>query len=117
MIPAQAVITAKTSREAERLLNFLRADGYHWASGSDSTWWHEDREDTCYDLEDNHVLMHCSREWYEEQVRSYDAGGCPDDISWLPPDRSWLFISTDDFIARCEGEDDIDSNVDISALM
>lgn len=117
MLPDKAVITAKTEEEAQRLLDFLRANGYHWKSGSDSTWWVEDGEDTCYDLEPDNIIMHSSREWYEEQIRAYENGEDPSDIDWIPKDKSWLFISTDDFISRCSGEDEDTSEVDISALM
>lgn len=117
MVPDKAVITAKTEEEAQRLLDFLKENGYGWASRTDTTWWHEDREDTCYDLEPDKRIMHASHDWYQEQIVAMEAGEEPDDICWIPDDRSWLFISTDEFIARCTGEDDMDSNVDISALM
>lgn len=117
MVPDKAVITARTEEEAQRLLDFLRANGYSWGSGSTNTWWFDDREDTCYDLGPDKKIMHASHNWYQEQIVAMEAGEEPDDICWLPEDGSWLFISTDDFIARCTGEDDMDSNVDISALM
>ena len=117
MVPDKAVITAKTEEEAQRLLDFLRANGCSGGSGSTNTWWFDDREDTCYDIEQNRSIMHCSRAWYEEQISAYEDGDDVDDIWWLPEDRSWLFISTDEFISRCTAEDAVDSDIDISDLM
>lgn len=117
MVPDKAVITAKTEDEAEHLLGFLIANGYTWHSGSDTTWWFDDCENTCYDLEPDKQIMHCNRQWYEDQIIAYEDGEDPDDICWLPEDRSWLFISTDEFIARCNGYEEDTGDVDISDLM
>lgn len=117
MIPESAVITAQTEEEAKRLINFLIDNGYLWPYDVGDTNWNEDYESTCYDIERSKQIMHCSREWYEDRIREYDAGDNVEDGDWIPADRSWLFISTDDFIARCTGEDDMDSPVDISSLL
>ena len=117
MIPDKAVITAQTEEEAKRLIKFLVDHGCQWPYDVDNTNWDEDYESTCYDVERNKQVMHCSREWYEDRIREYDAGDHVEDGDWIPDDRSWLFISTDEFIARCTGEDDMDSNVDISTLL
>lgn len=117
MVPDKAVITAKTEEEAQRLLDFLRANGCSWGNGSTDTWWFDDREDTCYDIEPNRSIMHCSREWYEDQISAYEDGDDVDDICWLPADSSWLFISTDEFISRCTGYEEETGDIDISGLM
>lgn len=117
MIPDRAVITATTEDEALRLIKFLVDNGCRWSYDVDRTNWDEENENTCYDIEPNKDIMHCFRQWYQDRVDEYDDGDDVDDIGWLPEDRSWLFISTDEFIARCTGCDEDSVDVDISDLM
>lgn len=118
MIPDQAVITAQTEEEAKRLIKFLVDNGYQWPYDVERTNWDDEGSETCYDIEGvRKQIMHCSREWYEDRIREYDAGDHVEDGDWIPDDRSWLFISTNDFITRCMAEDAVDSDIDISDLM
>ena len=116
-IPARAIITAQTPEEAERLLNFLTANGYKWIE--ESTKWPTYSRDTCYNLELDKHVMFCDRGFYETEVdRRYS--GEPDtygEYSFIPDDPTLIFISTNDFITRCMAEDDADSNIDISDLI
>lgn len=117
MIPDRAVITATTNDEALRLIKFLVDNGCQWPYDIDYTNWDDEYENTCYDIERNKQIMHCSLQWYEDRISEYDAGDHVEDGDWIPDDRSWLFISTDEFIARCTGCDEDSGDVDISALM
>ena len=117
MIPDKAVITATTEDEALRLIKFLVDNGCRWPYDIDRTNWDEEGENICYDIEPNKDIMHCFRQWYQDRVDEYDDDIDGDDIAWLPEDRSWLFISTDEFIARCTVCDEDSGDVDISALM
>ena len=118
-IPDKAIITAKTEAEAERLLDFLQSNGCTWLD--DSSRWSVYQEDMCYDIEPDKRIMFADRVFYEMEIDSLESGeqGPYDQYGFIPEDPALRFISTDDFISMCCGEntDAADSNVDISALM
>lgn len=116
-IPEKAIITARTEEEADRLLDFLTNNGWHWAG---SNCWDIHEGDTCYNLEPYKHICYSERDWYEEFIEEYNNGKQPESEAYfLPDDPNLLFISTDDFLLYCtnDGGCHYDHDIDMADLI
>ena len=107
-IPEKAIICAPTNEDADLLFQFLGEHGYKFgarnAKEAQSTGWDCEKSNTCYNLEQDKHICFSSREYYEAAVQRYRAGyGDEDDLQYMPDSPEWIFISVQDFIAKCNG--------------
>lgn len=120
LITDKAIICAPTHEDAGLLFQFLGEHGYKFgarnAKEAQSTSWYYEKSNTCYNLEPDKHICFSSREYYETVVQQYrDGYGDEDILQYIPDSPEWIFISVQDFIAKCNGCESI-QDVDIEDM-
>lgn len=118
MLPNRALIVCKDLNDAYELLAFLESTG--------EAWWYEEgnphmcyesahaydncpEKTLCYSLQDSGEVGYCFASWYHnEDERS----------NWEnQDDPSWNYISVEDFIAKCTGENPNETEISLEGLL